>query len=237
MGALKDIATLAQSAPTSLIKAGHGVAHMLLEVEEYNEPGGSEVRQLQWFPETLTDSKDTDWQDRVVPGGSHPLLNWVSGGRRDISFMAQYTCDKDPGYDSARAKMAGVGQKTIASGYPPGGKTIAGRRDLDIRAEIDFLRQCMYPRYSTTAGRRVLPPPVVRLTVDNLGWGPGGTNMIRTVMTQCEVTYNKLFPSGYPRLVEVSLGFAEVVQEADRVRFIGRQRPQDFFMGLTQGGE
>jgi len=244
MGALKDIATLAQKAPTSLMKGGPGVAHMLLEVEDYAAKAGlspqsntlSAVRQLQWFPETLTDSKETDWQDRVVPGGSHPLLNWVSGGRRDISFVAQMTCDKDPGYDSARSALALIGQNAIAD-KAVGGNKVAGTRNLDIRKEIDFLRQCMYPRYSTTAGKRVLPPPVVRLTVDNLGWGAGGTNMIRVVMTQFEVTYNKLFPSGYPRLVEVSLGFSEVVQMVDAVRFIGRRTPSDFSQGLLQAAE
>jgi hypothetical protein len=37
------------------------------------------------------------------------------------------------------------------------------------------------------------------------------------------VTYEAFFPNGFPRIVEVQLEFAEVVQQANRVQFHDRK--------------
>ena len=56
----------------------------------------------------------------------------------------------------------------------------------------------------------------------SLGWD--GSDAVLTVMRQCQVTYQAWFPNGVPRILEVSLEFAEVVQSGARVGFQSRDR-------------
>ena len=44
-------------------------------------------------PSTWTDSKGTNWAEQTIPGQSDPILQWVSGGARKVSFQALVTAD------------------------------------------------------------------------------------------------------------------------------------------------
>lgn len=200
------------------LKPGGKVADFV--VGRWDWEGGTAVfkesRAMQWFPESLSDNKAVDWEQKVVPGGSHPFYTFTGGGERTISVTVQFSCDHDPTFDSGVLDM-GDGK--------PG-------RSTDIRAEIQYLRQFMYAAYSKSKGKRVTPPPMASLTISNLGWGCSGTgpanskfaaeDTVYSLMTGCDVTYPRLFPSGHPRIAEVSLTFAEIVQYDRLVRFIGR---------------
>lgn len=50
---------------------------------------------FQYFPETLSDTKAVNYSRKNIPGGSHPLYQWISGGERIISFTAHFSCDTD----------------------------------------------------------------------------------------------------------------------------------------------
>lgn len=173
-----------------------------------------ESRTMQWFPESLNDTKQVEWNNKSIPGGSHPLYSFIGGGAREISFTVVLTCDEDPALVNVSVNDSKPGRST------------------DIRAEIQFLRQFMHAAYSKVQGARVMPPPAASLTVKNLGWGcegsgPSGSTLspsdtVYALMTGCDVTYSRLFPSGHPRIVEVSLTFAEIVQFDRVVRFTGR---------------
>jgi hypothetical protein len=77
----------------------------LTELDENDAPSAQSVegdggagdprRRLQYFPETLTDSKAVNYQVKDIPGGSLPLYQWVSSGAREISFTAVWTTDVD----------------------------------------------------------------------------------------------------------------------------------------------
>jgi hypothetical protein len=43
-------------------------------------------------------------------------------------------------------------------------------------------------------------------------------------MTTCDITYEAWFPNGFPRIIEVQLEFAEVVQYGGRVVFHDRSK-------------
>lgn len=170
---------------------------------------------LQYWPESISDSRGSEWSPRNIPGGSHPIYQWTHGGERRISFTAVFSTDTAPpdetsGRDDPYAdisRLAGIRK---------------GTRDMDIRAAVNWLRYFTYPRYGTGADLRAYEPPKCILVMPNMGMGHDGSDYIVAVMSQCDVTYEACFPNGVPRLCEVSLEFSETVQYGNRVRFHDR---------------
>lgn len=170
---------------------------------------------LQYWPESISDSRGSEWSPRNIPGGSHPIYQWTHGGERRISFTAVFSTDTAPpdetsGRDDPYAdisRLAGIRK---------------GTRDMDIRAAVNWLRYFTYPRYGTGADLRAYEPPKCILVMPNMGMGHDGSDYIVAVMNQCDVTYEACFPNGVPRLCEVSLEFSETVQYGNRVRFHDR---------------
>lgn len=204
---------------------------------------------LQYWPETLSDSRGSEWNPRPIAGGSHPIYQWSSGGERRLSFTAMFTTDTKPqdgnlgsgtlesqanAVDRGRvltsASIANYGTAEIQDAYPEttmgarlGLGLEIGVRDIDLRAVVSWLRWYTYPDYSTEDQFRAYEPAKVLLVMPNTGLGFDGSDHVLTVMTQCDVTYEEWFPNGFPRTVEISLEFAEVVQSGNRVQFHSRR--------------
>lgn len=210
----------------------------------------AQYRRFQYFPESVSDSKQVSYQPKEVPGGSLPLYQWTNSGERTISFTAFLTTDIDhlsaqQSVGTDRPENESVGDQTA----PPGveirtssiGTTIdrvsnrlqaagALQRNPYIPAAIAWLRRFMLPRYgeNVEVGVPLTRPPhklLLHLTGSQIerGGGVGGFSVpgggILCVMTGCEVSYEKFFPSGNPRKVSVDLSFAEVPQRGGSVRF------------------
>lgn len=171
---------------------------------------------LQYWPETLEDSRASEWSSRQVPGGSHPIYQWASGGERTISFSAVFTTDHAPDDLNVRNEDPYTNKLGVEG---PG--TRRGTRDIDIRAAIAWLRYFTYPYYDPSSGFSHEPPKVI-LVLPNTRIGYDGSDYVIAVMTQCDVTYEAWFPNGFPRIAEVQLQFSEVVQHGGSVRFHNR---------------
>lgn len=171
---------------------------------------------LQYWPESLSDNRGAEWNPRMVPGGSHPIYQWTHGGERRLSFQAIFTTDTAPP-EEVSGREDPYADMDVLSGVQK------GTRDLDIRAALNWLRYYTYPMYGRGADYRAFEPPKVILVFPNSGLGHDGSDYIIAVMTTCDVTYEAWFPNGVPRVVEVSLEFAEVVQHGGRVRFHDRR--------------
>jgi hypothetical protein len=69
------------------------------ELDEEDRPlvsgGAPQWRKFQYFPETISDTKQVSYQPKEVPGGSLPLYQWTGSGERAISFTAVFTTDVD----------------------------------------------------------------------------------------------------------------------------------------------
>jgi len=170
---------------------------------------------LQYWPESLQDSRGAEWNPRNIPGGSHPIYQWTHGGERRLSFTVVFTTDTAPpdgttGLDDPYADLS------ILAGIQK------GTRDLDIRKAINWLRYFTYPSYGSGPDLRVYEPPKCILVFPNTGLGHDGSDYVTCLMTQCDVTYEAWFPNGMPRICELSLEFAETVQSGNRVRFHSR---------------
>lgn len=219
---------------------------------------------FQYFPESLSDSKAINYQQKEVPGGSLPIYQWVSSGERSVSFTAFFTSDTDLVADPQLA--ASLQESTL------------GMRDrnVDIRSAVAWLRSFMLPRYvngstgggggSSTQGTAptgatgvgsgnvsagvtylTLPPRRLRLYIPNSGIGIAGGMMsaqeqqsnpdsVTCVMTQCEVEWSAYFPSGCPRIATVQLAFAQVAQLGQRVVFPSADGMQTIVKGTQQAG-
>lgn len=175
---------------------------------------------FQYFPASLTSSKQTNWQQKEIPGASLPLYQFVAGGEHTLTFTAQFTSDTDL---LANPEL----HETLRS---DGLK----EHNPDIRAAVAWLRQFVTPSYqsgSALGAPLTQPPKKVLLFMPGTGIGllagaPTAAPSVQphsvpTIMTQCEVTYEAFFASGLPRLVQVQLSFAQVAQYGGTVQFPG----------------
>jgi hypothetical protein len=195
-------------------------------------PWGTDAMAFQYWPESLADSRSSDWSPRAIPGGSHPIYQWTHGGERTLAFTAIFTTDTSPGDDfGVHEKRVnelfgalGGDAYEVAKTQPLNGLQI-GVRDIDLRTIVAWLRWFTYPTYGTaSSGSRVFEPAKCQLVMPNTGLGYDGEDFVVCIMRSCQVTYSAWFPSGLPRIIEVQLEFAEVVQSGQRVRFHDRQR-------------
>jgi hypothetical protein len=181
---------------------------------------------FQYWPESLNDSRPSEWNPRSIPGGSHPIYQWTHGGERRLSFTAVFTRDHQPP-GPARGGALGVLDNITDFGENAaeiiglGGPGVGDMRNVPIESAVSWLRYFTYPYYKK-GDLRVFEPPKGLLILPGSKLGHQGTDDVLTVMTGCDVTYEAWFPTGEPRIVEVALEFAEVVQGRGRVEFHNR---------------
>jgi hypothetical protein len=58
-----------------------------------HEPSNPMLTTLLLNPESLTETKAANWIQQNIPGQSDPLLQWVSGSSRTVTFTAKVTLD------------------------------------------------------------------------------------------------------------------------------------------------
>lgn len=176
----------------------------MIPLKDATEGGGfddDKERAFQYWPETMQDSRgDVGWQEKAIPGLSHPLMQWTQGGSRRISFTVVFGRDRYelPDLDDPRTEEWDL------------------EENVDIGAAAAWLRWYTYPLYKE-GDFRVIAPPSIMLVMPLTAIGgirDGGLHQdaILTVMTSCDITYLSWFPNGVPRLAEASLEFAEIIQ-------------------------
>jgi hypothetical protein len=189
---------------------------------------------FQYFPETISDTKQVNYQRRDVPGASLPIYQWVNSGERLISFTAVFSTDVNLGLSyttafSLHERLKGAGHED---------------RNVDIRAAVSVLRDKMMPLYpKSTTPTQVKAPPKLLLYLPGtgIGWAggfntgaPEAEHSVICIMTQCDVSWESFFPNGLPRLATVQLSFAQLAQRGGRVVFpSSRTTPLSSSIGYT----
>ncbi len=209
----------------------------LVELDKDGSPqtGDGKSLRLQYFPETITDSKGVNFSRREIPGGSLPVYQWVSSGERSLSFTAYFTTDVDVslGGQSLNNRLASSGLK---------------ERNVDIRAAVAWLRHYLLPKYdqaSATGAPLVEAPTRLLLIMRNsrLGLAGGITgdhpDHVRCVMTQCDINWEAFFPSGYPRIASVQLAFSQIGQAGGLVTFPTASKMEEYWntLGFSDSAE
>ena len=192
---------------------------LLVGIGKNGEEVGNTRARLQYFPESLSDSRAVNYETKEIPGGSHPLYQWVSGGERQLSLTAVFTQENRLVRDAA-----GVGfglPAEVPSQNPFGVAFSPDKHSVDIRGAIAWLRQFTYPSYSQGLAS---PPLRVRLTFPGMRLSvvPGTaitSDSLMSIMTGCDVEYMQWWPDGVPKYATVSLSFSEIVQDPRKVQF------------------
>jgi hypothetical protein len=138
-----------------------------------------------------------------------------------LSFTAVFARDHEPDEPIASGLTGLV--KVAADKIGLGPESGDPAREPPIEAAISWLRYFTYPLYRS-GEIRVFEPPKVLLVFSGSSLAYDSSAGLVCVMTGCEVTYEAWFPNGSPRIVEVALEFAEVVQRGDSVKFHSRDR-------------
>lgn len=177
---------------------------------------------LQYFPDTISDSKSVSWQAKEVPGGSLPMYQWSGSGERTLSFTAAFTCDIDL-HAKAATPDGTVKYTDLKTRIQDNGQL---KYNVDIRSAVVWLRSHMLPTYDKE-GRAIAPPKLI-LYMPNSGIGAAGgfasnfasqPDAVLCVMASCEVSYESFFPSGLPRTATVSLSFNQIPQYKGQIVF------------------
>ena len=187
---------------------------------------------FQYWPQSLTDDYQVQYAEHQIPGGSHPLYQWVGGAGRTISFEAVFTSEINTDRSFAGAF---TGSTASAAAVSIGTSLLPSiNYTVDVAAALSRLRAYMMPKYEQ-AGRlgNTAPPQILSLVFPNTGLGGGGPmsgDMINVILRSAPITYESWFPNGQPRVATVTLTFNEIVQSAGgasqnsstQVKFIGR---------------
>lgn len=192
------------------------------------ESQGVDAIAFQYWPDGMTDSRTSDWNPRMVPGGSHPIYQWSHSGERTFGMTAVFTSDlkpKDVDTDDSSGLLSDigglVGKAAAASGL--GAEDPDKLRNVPAESAVAWLRYFTYPLYGQN-DLRAFEPPKCMIVMPNSGIAFDGGDSVICVMTSNQVTYEAFWPNGRPRIVEVALEFAEVVQLEDTIRFHSRDQ-------------
>lgn len=179
---------------------------------------GTSAVSFQYFPERITDSKTANYASKEIPGGSHPIYTFVSGGERVISFDAIFCNDSD-GEGAIGTGLLGSVLNALMGG---GGSKINNqdRKDVvDIAAALNFLSALMYPIYKDNISN---PPPlsVIYLPKSGIMAADGILDSFVGILTSRNITYESFHRNGTPRIAVVSLEFREFIQTSDTWQFV-----------------
>lgn len=200
-----------------------------LDIMNNDAPLRGDRRNFQYFPETINDNKQTNYENKVIPGLSHPLYQWSNGGERIISFTAIFSRDESPtkqelGFlDHARSQLRSGWVVGSQGDIGDIGRKLSDPRNIDIPSAVSWLRSFVYPLYSNTYGTKLArpkPPAKLLLGFPNLRLNThesGSANEVCCIMQQCDVAYEAFFSDGSPRLARVQLQFAETIQRSGKV--------------------
>jgi hypothetical protein len=200
-----------------------------------NEQAGAATRIFQYFPESIQDSRQVDYQAKPIPGLSHPLYQWTTGGGREISFVSIFTRDRIlTDQEKLSLQLSTISQTPgLATGFAMGGINVntpspVDLRNVDIPSAISWLRSYTYPEYGSSGQNqysRPRPPRRLILTLPGMRINQGTPELcdddMRAVMTQCDVTHEGFFNDGTPRISRVNLAFTEIIQYSNGVTPVG----------------
>ena len=204
--------TLTGTAPEAvwLFKAiGTGTFARSSTANEVQEISQNESLFFQYWPASLQDDYQVEYAEHSIPGGTHPLYQWVSGRGRTITFQAVFTSEVNTkrSLGNFSGTVAAAGARGLADLSPSAPYTV------DVAAGLSMLRSWMRPKYAEDAGLgTTAPPPILTLVLPGTEINGKNKDSINVILRAAPITYEAWFPNGQPRVATVDLTFSEVVQ-------------------------
>lgn len=230
MGAIRSLSTIFKGGQVPKPVRGYIIP---LSPQNADAPVMGEAKAFQYFPETIQDARQVNYQNRQIPGLSHPLYSWISGGSREINFSAVFTRDRTLSDDGlVRVQRDAYGTSGALANIQQ------DQNNVDIPSAVAWLRSFMYPElfakddaknlnnFLALGGyaSRPFPPRKLILGLPGLRLNVGSflpMHEIVCFMQTCDVSYESFFANGTPRIARVQLGFVEIVQWANKVALHG----------------
>lgn len=156
---------------------------------------------FQYWPQTMSIARGVNYEGIQIPGGSHPVYQFVSGGDRTINFTAVFS-NEQPGV---------IGRPGIISKY-----------SVDINDAYLALYRFTLPHYELTDQLFTRPPLRAQLILPGTFLGDSSTLPVLVAMTQCDLTYQAWHPDGTPRFATVDLSFVELVSGPNGIKYRDR---------------
>lgn len=192
-------------------------------------------------PTTVNESKTSNWTQTQTPGNSDPVLQWMSGGPRTVSFQALVTADTSsyvsesdfkPGKEQDPLKKLSIFSGTIASAFfkvaKPEPRMPTDRfTNLDISSYLNYYRSLLYPIYDNKDNPKRLqgsPPLVVLYMGSAIAKLPYGETINSQqdlwVVTSINIKITKQTPNLAPMEATVDFQLTQYnIRSFDRRRF------------------
>lgn len=189
-----EVAKRGLTNPWGWVRGAKGLLTGLVGLGE-NWFGGSSVVGVpiffQYFPDQVTDSRESGIHTESPPGLSDPLPVSAGASQRRISLTAYFSQERWPG---------------------PGRRlTEWDKYNFDVGLAVQALRMFAYPagmNIPLVGTTGVSPQPLV-LTLPNTRIGID-SDSISCVLDSYSIRYMSFFPDGQPRMASVDLSFLEV---------------------------
>ncbi len=202
---------------------GQDFAKMQLEVLRGTLSIGEKMRTLesliftfQYYPVSLSEYITVEYDETIVPGGSHPIYQWVSTGEHTIT-MTVYLAR-----DTVQVLVGRAGRKLEVKDMSVEEKLF----NIDVADAINALKFLAYPTYSnlTTIAFNLngIAPPVCRLILPNSKLGGDKKDGIFVILKNLNIEYLAFFPDGTPRIATADLDFLEIINTPIGFRFKDR---------------
>jgi len=161
---------------------------------------GLEERAFQFWPESIDDALASGWVSKPIPGASHSLMQWGSNEGRTITFelpLRRYMDYEQDGPGFLKADASNAWNRSFNS---------------NVDFAIKYFRAFMYP-IKTKNAAAMQAPPIAILNFPGMSLNEDGSDHIFTVMTQCDVAYEKgMSRRGFTKSAKLSLAFKQVIQ-------------------------
>ena len=193
---------------------------------------------LQYYPESISIDRATEYAKKHPIGGSHVLYQWIHGSERTLSIDAVFTAETDDWQINTPSPLSSVEQIANAVGnfaknpisaginILRGGGQPPNKNHVDVPSACLWLQSKTYPLYGSKS-KSVQPPPKLALHMPNSAIKTFiGHQVLQDifycVMTRCSIKLTSFFKSGAPRIAEISLSFEEIIQIGNNWSYVSR---------------
>lgn len=233
-----------------------------VRIESLDIPFRTDVTELLLNPDAISESKAANWIQQQVPGQSDPLLQWVNGNERVVTFTALVTRDvaQNPtltqttrtervtfiegdeasagleivnGISSTTANiLSGLARPDIIRG--PADEVRTRTWIKSIQSNLDYYRSLLAPRKSSRKFQ-LKAPPLVRLEMGDILGSEQVVKRQRWVMLSYDFNITKFTPQLEPMEAQVTFTFIEYVDRSKTVdaASINRQLDRNSAKGAT----
>jgi len=169
------------------LAAGEAINRVFLDqslLDMFNDTSGMGPLFFQFFPETISDDRQVDFNEQTLPFLTNPIPTFVSASARNIGFTLQFAQEL--------WVPAGSGDKNSMRWT---------KHNFNVGLAVQAVRSFAYPL------KGFIPQPLM-LTLPGTQIGIDGDSIF-CLLKGYSTQYDAFFPDGQPRLASMNLTFQE----------------------------